>query len=191
MISFITLLAASAALASPIERQAKTAILPLKRVSNFTSVKNLVSKGQDRLYKVNSVSAISDASEVGSGSVTNEDVSYVAPVSIGGTTYQLIVDTGCTLLLLRDSRNALLTRYPFQLQTPGVVPKAHASRAPQARVLAARSRSAMVAAHSLAQSTQILSASEASLSHRSQSALQLHRQALPASMVSLVSGRSF
>lgn len=30
-----------------------------------------------------------------SGTVTNEDVSYVAPVVIGGTTYELIVDTGC------------------------------------------------------------------------------------------------
>ncbi|EED12788.1 cathepsin E, putative [Talaromyces stipitatus ATCC 10500] len=94
MISFITLLAASAALASPIERQAKTAVLPLKRVSNFTSVKNLVSKGQARLNRVNGVAAISAVSEVSSGSVTNEDVSYVAPVSIGGTTYDLIVDTG-------------------------------------------------------------------------------------------------
>lgn len=110
MISFITLLAASAALASPIERQANTAVLPLKRVSNFTSVKNLVSKGQARLNKVNGVAAISAVSEVSSGSVTNEDVSYVAPVTIGGTTYDLIVDTGCTLFLLRYFRIALLTR---------------------------------------------------------------------------------
>lgn len=190
MISFITLLAASAALASPIERQAKTAVLPLKRVSNFSSIKNVVSKGQARLDKVNNVSTISASSEVSSGSVTNEDVSYIAPVSIGGTTYDLIVDTGCTLLLSDDSRNALLTRHLVQLQTPGVVPKAHASRAQQARVLAARSKSAMVAAHSLAKNTKTRSPSEASLSHRSRSALQPHHQALPASMVSLALARS-
>jgi predicted aspartyl protease len=90
MISLVTLLAASAALAAPVEeRQAKTVALPVKRVSNFSSVKNLVSKGQARLDKVNA------ASEVSSGSVTNEDVSYVAAVTIGGTSYDLIVDTGC------------------------------------------------------------------------------------------------
>ena len=190
MISFVTLLAASAALASPIERQVKTAVLPLKHVSNFTSVKNLVSKGQARLNKVNGVAAIDAVSAVSSGSVTNEDVSYVAPVSIGGTTYDLIVDTGCMLLLLRDFRIALLTRHPVQLQTPGVVLKAHANRAPPARVPAVRSRLAMVAAHSLAESTKTRSALGASLSHLSQSALQLHRQVLAASMVSLVSARS-
>lgn len=99
MISFVALLAAGAALASPIERQASTAGLPLKRVSNLTSPKSLVSKGQARLNKVNGVT-VKAVSDVSSGSVTNEDVSYVAPVSIGGTTYQLIVDTGCTLLFL-------------------------------------------------------------------------------------------
>lgn len=190
MISFVTLLAASTALASPIERQVKTAVLPLKHVSNVTSVKNLVSKGQARLNKVNGVAAIDAVSAVSSGSVTNEDVTYVAPVSIGGTTYDLIVDTGCTLLLLRDFRTTLLTRHPVQLQTPGVVLKAHASRAPQARVPAVRSQLAMVAAHSLAKSTKTRSASVASLSHLSQSALQLRRQASAASMVSLVSARS-
>ncbi|EEA29030.1 hypothetical protein TMatcc_002608 [Talaromyces marneffei ATCC 18224] len=91
MIAFTTLLAASAAFASPIERQAKTEVLPLKRVSNLTSMKNLVSKGQARLGKVNGVAAIEARS---SGPVTNEDVTYVAGVSIGGTTYDLIVDTG-------------------------------------------------------------------------------------------------
>lgn len=96
MISFITLLAASAALASPVERRADTAVLPLKRVSNVSSVKNIVGKGQARLNKVNGAAAAA----VSSGSVTNEDVSYVAPVTIGGTTYSLIVDTGCKLLFL-------------------------------------------------------------------------------------------
>lgn len=35
------------------------------------------------------------AKRVSSGVVTNEDVSYVAPVVIGGKTWELIVDTGC------------------------------------------------------------------------------------------------
>ncbi|KAE8444142.1 hypothetical protein EG329_000830 [Mollisiaceae sp. DMI_Dod_QoI] len=88
---FITLLAiATAAVsASPVERRAKTTVLSLKHVSNVTSIKNVVNKGQARINKVNGFAA-----EVSSGSVTNEDVSYVAPVTIGGKTWQLIVDTG-------------------------------------------------------------------------------------------------
>jgi hypothetical protein len=89
---FVALLAAAAVSASPIELQPRAAVLPLKQVSNISSVKNIVGKGQARLNKIN-------GAEVSSGSVTNEDVSYVAPVSIGGSTWQLIVDTGCKLLL--------------------------------------------------------------------------------------------
>jgi hypothetical protein len=89
---FVALLAAAAVSASPIELQPRTAVLPLKQVSNISSVKSIVGKGQARLNKIN-------GAEVSSGSVTNEDVSYVAPVSIGGSTWQLIVDTGCKLLL--------------------------------------------------------------------------------------------
>lgn len=93
---FITILTAAVAAvsASPVELPAKTAVLSLKRVSNVTSIKNVVSKGHARIEKVNGVAAISATTS--SGSVTNEDVSYVAPVSIGGHTWQLIVDTGCT-----------------------------------------------------------------------------------------------
>jgi len=87
---FVTILAVAAAAvsASPIEREAKTAVLSLKRVSNVTSIKNIVNKGQARLNKVNGIEAAS------SGSVTNEDVTYVAPVTIGSATWSLIVDTG-------------------------------------------------------------------------------------------------
>lgn len=92
---FVTLLAAAAVSASPIEPQAKAAVLPLKHISNVSSVKNIVDKGHARISKVNGVTAVGATVEVSSGSVTNEDVSYVAPVSIGGNTWQLIVDTGC------------------------------------------------------------------------------------------------
>lgn len=94
MISFVTLLAASAALAAPIESEVKTTVLPLKRVSKVTSIKNIVTKGQERINKVNAAAGAKTVSFVSSGSVTNEDVSYIAPVTIGGTTYDLIVDTG-------------------------------------------------------------------------------------------------
>ena len=103
---FVALLAAAAVSASPIELQPRTAVLSLKHVSNVSSVKNIVNKGQARINKINGIST-SAATEVSSGSVTNEDVSYVAPVSIGGSTWQLIVDTGCASLL----QDALETFY--------------------------------------------------------------------------------
>lgn len=90
-------LAAVAVSAAPLERQAETVVLPLKRHSNVTSIKNIVQKGQARINSINGVQTALDtrAAAVSSGTVTNEDVSYVAPVSIGGKTYDLIVDTGC------------------------------------------------------------------------------------------------
>ncbi|TVY23448.1 Polyporopepsin [Lachnellula hyalina] len=89
------LTAAVAVSASPVERrQAKTAVLPLTHVSNVTSIKNIVSKGQARMNHINGIETVSASPAVSSGTVTNEDVSYVAPVSIGGKTWQLIVDTG-------------------------------------------------------------------------------------------------
>lgn len=99
----LLVLAAAGVPASPIAHQAKTTVLSLKHVSNVKSIKNIVAKGQARINQVNGVSAATDAS---SGSVTNEDQSYVAPVSIGGTTYQLIVDTGC-MSLLHDTLETL------------------------------------------------------------------------------------
>lgn len=102
---FVALLAAVAVSASPVAPLAKTVVLPLKHVSNVSSVKNIVAKGHARINKVNGVFAI-DAADVSSGSVTNEDVTYVAPVTIGGSTWQLIVDTGC-MLLLQDALETL------------------------------------------------------------------------------------
>jgi hypothetical protein len=92
----IALVAAAAAVvsASPIKARAEPTTLVVKQVQNLTSVKNLVTKGRAKIQKINN-----DKSEgnrlVSSGTVTNEDVTYVAPVSIGGKTWELIVDTGC------------------------------------------------------------------------------------------------
>jgi len=86
--------AAAAVSASPIKPRAEPSTLVVKQVQNVSSVKNLVSNGRARIQKINN-----DKSEgnrlVSSGTVTNEDVTYVAPVSIGGRTWDLIVDTGC------------------------------------------------------------------------------------------------
>ncbi|KAF5983797.1 hypothetical protein FCOIX_3013 [Fusarium coicis] len=90
----LTLAAAAAVSASPLESRAKkTAVLPLTHVVHATSIKPIVQRGQARIRKINGESTVRlDA--VSSGSVTNEDVSYVAPVVIGGSTWNLIVDTG-------------------------------------------------------------------------------------------------
>jgi hypothetical protein len=92
-------IAAVAVSASPIERRDQTIVLPLTHVSTVTSLKNIVNRGQARINAINGVHAVGPTLDVSSGSVTNEDVTYVAPVSVGGTTWQLIVDTGCTSLL--------------------------------------------------------------------------------------------
>ncbi|TVY37835.1 Polyporopepsin [Lachnellula subtilissima] len=83
---FAALLTAAVAVsASPVQRQTKTAVLPLKHVSNVTSIKNIVSKGQARMNHINGIQTVGASPDAGSGSVTNEDVSYVAPVSIGAS----------------------------------------------------------------------------------------------------------
>lgn len=90
--------AAAVASASPIERQVETVTLPLRQHFNVSSVKNIVNKGKARINAINGFEAVAvarAADVVSSGSVTNEDVTYVAPVVIGGKTYDLIVDTGC------------------------------------------------------------------------------------------------
>jgi hypothetical protein len=80
--------------ASPVSiepREGKTVAVPLKHVSNARSIKSLTSQGQARLNHYNN----KGRGVVSSAPITNELVSYVAPVDIGGTTYSLIVDTGC------------------------------------------------------------------------------------------------
>ncbi|KAK7420549.1 hypothetical protein QQX98_002748 [Neonectria punicea] len=93
-VSLAVAAAAAAVTASPVEPRAKTTVLSLKHVSSVTSVKNIVQKGQSRINKINGKSAVHFNVDVSSGSVTNDDVTYVAPVVIGGKTWNLIVDTG-------------------------------------------------------------------------------------------------
>ncbi|KAM0547771.1 hypothetical protein ACHAPJ_010232 [Fusarium lateritium] len=90
----LTLAAAAAVSASPLQPRAKTATLPLKHVVNVSSIKAIVQKGQARIHKANGQASTSAHVDASSGSVTNEDVSYIAPVVIGGQTWDLIVDTG-------------------------------------------------------------------------------------------------
>ncbi|KAM0154849.1 hypothetical protein ACHAQE_002517 [Botrytis cinerea] len=92
--SLLALAGAAAVTATPIA-QVKSAVLPLAKHSNVTSIKNIVDKGHARLNKYNGITTTDKrATAVSSGAVTNEDVSYVAPVVIGGATWSLIVDTG-------------------------------------------------------------------------------------------------
>ncbi|TGO57000.1 hypothetical protein BOTNAR_0211g00060 [Botryotinia narcissicola] len=92
--SLLAFAGAAAVSASPVA-QVKSAVLPLSKNHNVTSIKNIVDKGQARLNKVNGIATTAKrATAVSSGAVTNDDVSYVAPVVIGGATYSLIVDTG-------------------------------------------------------------------------------------------------
>ncbi|KAK0388277.1 hypothetical protein NLU13_4522 [Sarocladium strictum] len=85
-------LAAIGVIATPVTPRAKTLTVPLKHNNNVKSLKGLVEKGQARLRNVNG--AVHLNNDVSSGTVINEDASYVAPVKIGGSTYDLIVDTG-------------------------------------------------------------------------------------------------
>lgn len=85
-------LAAIGVIAGPIQPRTKTLTVPVHGVNNVKSIKGLVEKGQARIQKVNG--AVHFNKDVSSGTVINEDVSYVAPLKIGGSTYNLIVDTG-------------------------------------------------------------------------------------------------
>ncbi len=95
LFTYLTIAAtATSVLASPVKTGAKTAILPLKHVSNVKSVKNIVDRGQARLRNINGAHTVGNV-DASSGPATNEDVSYIAAVSIGGSSWNLIVDTGC------------------------------------------------------------------------------------------------
>ncbi|TVY67385.1 Polyporopepsin [Lachnellula suecica] len=86
--------AAAVVSASPVERAA-TVVIPVSHVTNVTSWKNIVNRGQARINKVNGIQAQPGfQNDASSGTITNELVSYVAPIVIGGKTWQLIVDTG-------------------------------------------------------------------------------------------------
>lgn len=93
--------AAVGTLASPVEPRASKLTVPLKHkvAPNAVSPKSLVQKGRARLANVNNEDAALHFNvDASSGVLINEDVSYIAPFKIGGTTYDLIVDTGCLLL---------------------------------------------------------------------------------------------
>lgn len=174
--------AAVAVSAAPLESRAETVVLPLKQHSNVSSIINIVQKGKARIDSINAGKSapVARAAAVSSGSVTNEDVSYVAPVVIGGTTYSLIVDTGCKLLQNDGLCDSPLTLDVFQLQTPGAVLKARVRRVRPASLPAAQSPSPTAAARSPEPSTQTRSASAASPSRPSRSALPPAPRASPA-----------
>jgi hypothetical protein len=80
------------AFATPIERESFVTI-PVKKVGSATA-KGLVEKDLRRLDNVNSGGRKASPAATGSGTVTNEDVTYVAAVTVGSQTFSLIVDTG-------------------------------------------------------------------------------------------------
>lgn len=87
------LAAATVTLASPVEPRAKTAVLPLRKVNTATSAKSIVARDQAKLRQINGRKLVGNVDA--SGPATNEVVSYVASVTVGGVAYSLIVDTGC------------------------------------------------------------------------------------------------
>lgn len=93
--------APAAAPPAPAEEMKPAVILSMKHAMNVTSIKNLVAKGQARLNKINGGADI--VARDGSGTVINDISSYLAPMSIGGKTWDLIVDTGCMLFLFFNS----------------------------------------------------------------------------------------
>ncbi|CAK3788785.1 acid protease [Lecanosticta acicola] len=91
---FLSIAAAAAVVSAlPTAREAQPMSLPLSHVNTAKSMSSIVSKGQSKISHINGGEKAGN-SYASSGTVTNEDVTYVAPVSIGGNTWQLIVDTG-------------------------------------------------------------------------------------------------
>lgn len=86
---------------APAEEMKPAVILSMKHAMNVTSIKNLVAKGQARLNKINGGADI--VARDGSGTVINDISSYLAPMSIGGKTWDLIVDTGCMLFFFNST----------------------------------------------------------------------------------------
>lgn len=158
--------APAAAPPAPAEEMKPAVILSMKHAMNVTSIKNLVAKGQARLNKINGGADI--VARDGSGTVINDISSYLAPMSIGGKTWDLIVDTGCMLLFLLfetlrlfpDERTFVFFWFCFyqltlttQLPTPGAVPSPAVRALPQERAPEAVFPSATVADPSPAAST--------------------------------------
>lgn len=66
--------------------------VPLRYASNITSTSSLVEAGRSRLSHFNGISTPQERSS--SGAVANFQGAYIAEVTIGGNTWNLIVDTG-------------------------------------------------------------------------------------------------
>ena len=96
--SLVLAAALAAVSALPTEPRDTTIVLPVTKHSSVTSVSNLVARGQAKINLINGETKIGNV-DASSGPATNEDVSYIAGVTIGSTSYSLIVDTGCELLV--------------------------------------------------------------------------------------------
>ncbi|KAF9778099.1 hypothetical protein IL306_004262 [Fusarium sp. DS 682] len=93
MLFAVTLVLSAAAAAVSAQSDNKIATLSLKHVERVSSLKNIVEKGKARMRNVNNKNKESIAA-TNSGAITNEDITYVAPIVIGGQTWDLIIDTG-------------------------------------------------------------------------------------------------
>ncbi|XWW95763.1 hypothetical protein V2A60_003730 [Cordyceps javanica] len=91
--SLSLIVAADAILASPVERAAKPATVPLKHVVKVSSASGLIERGQARISKINGAQTTFGNVDA-SGPAENDDVSYIASVAIGNANWNLIVDTG-------------------------------------------------------------------------------------------------
>ncbi|KAF4343966.1 aspartic ase precursor [Fusarium beomiforme] len=92
--TFILSAAATAVSAQWVNKTTNT--LQLKHVIKVSSMKNIVEKGKSRVRSVNTKGSSREriAAAAVSGAITNEDVTYVASIVIGGQTWDLIIDTG-------------------------------------------------------------------------------------------------
>lgn len=91
----LTIAAAVVSAATPPQPPTSSITLPLKRFSKVKSVKTIIQKGRARLHHCNGNRPVTSNKVVGSGAVTNDDVSYIAAVIIGSGTWNLVIDTGC------------------------------------------------------------------------------------------------
>lgn len=93
----VAILAATTALATPTEPREKIAVLPLRKVHHAKLAKNLAARGQAKLQHINGYNPV-DSALTNSGPATNELVSYIASVTVGSSSYDLIIDTGCKFI---------------------------------------------------------------------------------------------
>ncbi|OAA37603.1 Peptidase aspartic [Beauveria brongniartii RCEF 3172] len=98
--AFVIVSAATSVLASPVQH-GTTTTLPLKRVGQIASASQLVKQGKARIsYNVNA----GKKAIAGSAPAENIAVSYVANVTVGSGSYQLILDTGSSITWVGASK---------------------------------------------------------------------------------------